>query len=437
MTTDRRDPAPASPTAGGAAPAAPLDGRAAPAAAGAGTLAARNYLPSLTGLRAVLAFVVFGGHFTALGLTAPHGTEARSFLQRALEVLFSYPSVAVSGFFVLSGFVLTWIAKPADRARDFYRRRVAKIYPVHLVTTVAALVAVVAAFGWPAWTILASHALMLHAWIPSQFAYFGLNVVSWSLSCEAFFYLCFPLLLALLPRIRARGLYAVLGVCLLSIFGLPALVGGTFALARPDSFEMVPTAGGGGPFVFWFAYLFPPARLPEFVLGVVIALLLKRGSWRGPNVAVSLLLCVAGWALNYNLPGYLHFQAGMVIPWMFLIAALVRADLEGRWSPLRSRTMVWLGEVSFSFYACHLLAQEQLSIRIGIWMYGRGWVPDNTVTWQWYQALPFMLLELAVALLVAWLLHRVVELPLQRLLRPRPRTPSAPATAAEVPAGTG
>ena len=37
--------------------------------------------------------------------------------------------LAVSLFFILSGFVLTRFARPGDTARAFWRRRVVKIYP--------------------------------------------------------------------------------------------------------------------------------------------------------------------------------------------------------------------------------------------------------------------------------------------------------------------
>jgi peptidoglycan/LPS O-acetylase OafA/YrhL len=43
-------------------------------------------------------------------------------------------ATGVSFFFVLSGFVLTWSARPDDIATGFWRRRIARIYPVHLVT---------------------------------------------------------------------------------------------------------------------------------------------------------------------------------------------------------------------------------------------------------------------------------------------------------------
>lgn len=40
----------------------------------------------------------------------------------------------VSSFFMLSGFVLTWNSRSSDKAQTFWRRRIVKILPNHVVT---------------------------------------------------------------------------------------------------------------------------------------------------------------------------------------------------------------------------------------------------------------------------------------------------------------
>lgn len=84
-------------------------------------------LPSLTGLRFYMALAVLQCH--ALGIFANGSALPRS------PVLTSAGPVAVSGFFVLSGFVLTWSSQMGERVRAFWRRRFWKIFPGH-------------AFGW-------------------------------------------------------------------------------------------------------------------------------------------------------------------------------------------------------------------------------------------------------------------------------------------------
>ena len=97
-------------------------------------------LPSLTGLRWLAAFIVFGFHIGTLGVihrppSPPGGpTNRGGQLLRSWEAVFGQGDIGVAFFFVLSGFVLTWVAKPTDTRTAFWRRRVAKIYPNHMVT---------------------------------------------------------------------------------------------------------------------------------------------------------------------------------------------------------------------------------------------------------------------------------------------------------------
>lgn len=67
-------------------------------------------MPSLTGLRFVAAFGVYLCHAAFLG------SQAHDWPSGPFELL---GAVAVSLFFVLSGFVLTRSAHPADTARAF------------------------------------------------------------------------------------------------------------------------------------------------------------------------------------------------------------------------------------------------------------------------------------------------------------------------------
>ncbi|MGY3520305.1 acyltransferase family protein [Micromonospora sp. PTRAS2] len=407
-----------------------------------------GYLPSLTGLRGLLAVIVFGTHFIGLGLTFDETSPYQSPTHHVLEWLFSRSGWAVSAFFMLSGFVLTWISKPDERARTFYQRRFAKIYPVHFVTTVIAIFLVAWTYAVPGWQVVTRHVFLVQTWFPDQFSYFGLNGVSWSLACEAFFYLCWPFLVPAIARMTTRGVYITIAVCTVVSIGLPALVGKTFALASPPQFEMVPTEAWGGPLQYWFAYVFPPARLPEFVIGIAFAILIRRGKWFSIGAPAAIVLCLVAWALNMKVDNYLNTHAVMMIPLALLVSALIIADRAAasdtpspaylRWSPLRGRAMVWFGEVSFSFYATHQLVVEQLGTRI--WVYGNKWgLLPGDIVWPWYGVLGMWFLQFAVALGVAWVLYRTIEVPMMRLLRPRDgrRLRSAPegelAPAAPVP----
>ncbi|KAB1929940.1 acyltransferase [Micromonospora sp. ALFpr18c] len=97
-------------------------------------------LPSLTGLRFVATTLVFACHIAVI--TQFIDGSLGSFVASAFPLAGPY---GVGLFFVLSGFVLTWTARKADRTTSFWRRRVVKIYPSHLVTfALAAALTVVA-----------------------------------------------------------------------------------------------------------------------------------------------------------------------------------------------------------------------------------------------------------------------------------------------------
>ncbi|WNI17265.1 acyltransferase family protein [Actinacidiphila sp. ITFR-21] len=113
--------------------------------------------------------------------------------------------VGVGFFLVLSGFVLTWPARPTDTVGRFYRRRFLKVAPNHLVTYGAALVIfLVIGQTLGGWKTL-PHLFLLHAWFPQFAIETSVNPVSWSLSVEALFSVSFPFLLRLVDRIRPGG----------------------------------------------------------------------------------------------------------------------------------------------------------------------------------------------------------------------------------------
>ncbi|MEU7423401.1 acyltransferase [Streptomyces sp. NPDC040750] len=346
-------------------------------------------LPSLTGLRWMAALLVFGLHVHNFGYFGGTGGHVVSWG-------FGAGATGVSFFFVLSGFVLTWSARPGDRALAFWRRRVARVYPVHLVTLGIALLMAYTLAHQPRPTVkqTLANALLLHSWWRPWWQ--TLDPVSWSLACEAFFYAAFPLLFLLLRRLGARG-SAVLGVLSL----LAVLV-----LARTEVHH-------------WWTYSlysFPAARLPEFVLGAVTARLVLLGRWRGPGLEASLALALIGYFFVPQVtPGYSATLCTLV-GFALLIPAAAVADLRGLPSLWRHPRLVRLGEVSFAFYMVHLLV-----LRIATPLLGKkphfGALTALAVTSALF----------AVSLALSWVLYEAVERPARRLLLRRGCRSSSPA----------
>ncbi|MEU6105769.1 acyltransferase family protein [Streptomyces flaveolus] len=362
-------------------------------------------LPSLTGLRFLAALAVFAHHaflpIPPLRLLADDATEFR--LYRWFN---QAGGLGVSFFFVLSGFVLTWSARHDDTTTSFWRRRFVKIYPVYVIAWALAM----GLFAAPATSdgVAVANLFMVHVWVPEYFTNFSVDSPSWSLGVEAFFYLCFPVLLRLFQRIDAAHLkYWIAGGVAL-VWATPALAYGLFSKT-----ELVPSGQDLSVSQYWFSYVLPPVRMADFALGILVALAVRHGRWRNIGMVWSAVLLAGGYWLTFHVP-YLYGQrAAMIVPIVLLIAAAASADVEGRFTLFRNRAMVKLGEISFAFYLLHYIALSWLRKELGTQMYS---TPAGLA----------MLAGTVVATVVAsWVLYALVESPLvRRFGRARPAAKS-------------
>jgi peptidoglycan/LPS O-acetylase OafA/YrhL len=281
-------------------------------------------LPSLTSARFFAALVVVGVHLAPL---VGHDGVAH---------VLGRGGVGVSFFFLLSGFVLAWSARPGDTPARFYRRRFARVWPLHAVTWAVAVLAVgvVDRGGVPTGGQLLALPL-LQAWVPDSEVYFAANGVAWSLSCEMFFYALFPLVLVLLRDRSLRVLALTAGACTAVVLAL-------------SSFD--PTASD---LQQWAGSVLPVSRLPEFVLGVAAACAVRAG-WRPPLPLGPVLgLTGAALALTVVAPPGPAQAACTIVPFALLVPALALADVDGTPTGLRGPWLVRLGEWSFALYLCH------------------------------------------------------------------------------------
>ncbi|MGI4896383.1 MAG: acyltransferase family protein, partial [Janthinobacterium lividum] len=236
-------------------------------------------MPTLTGLRWFAALAVFGYHSVVLlGGTAESG----------MRTLFDHGRVGVSFFFVLSGFIVTWAWRQDDGAWPFLRRRLARIYPAYLVALIAAVVLLKLTATDQSPKALLADLFLVQSWVPQRSVFFSGNDVGWSLSCEAFFYAAFPLLLVGLRRLtntarRVLQVAIVTGIVIIAVWA---------AVFMPDDYF-----GVGGPAVF-VAYIFPPVRALEFVLGMTIALDVRAGRRAPLRWRAAVMLTVVALAVN-------------------------------------------------------------------------------------------------------------------------------------------
>jgi mycarose O-acyltransferase len=359
-------------------------------------------LPSLTGMRFIAAGMVFFFHsFYENLFNAPSANNA-------MAAIFSEGGWAgVSFFFVLSGFVLTWSARPSDTAKAFWRRRFFKIYPNHLFTFIVAaiLLTTVSAQAFDGGDALLN-IFLLQAWVPKILVSSSFNGVSWSLSCEALFYLCFPLLISLIRRIRPERLWLWAGIVIVAILLVP-----TASLLVPGT-PVLPVMNLSDP-RFWFIYVCPAIRLLDFVFGILMARIVMTGQRVPLGLGGAGALAIGAYAVTPLLPWSYTLVASMVIPLGLVIAAGAVADVEGRRSWLSSRVMVWLGEISFAFYMWH-----RIVLLYGHQLLGKSW---NTPV-----AVLVLLFLFGMTILLAWGTYRLLEQPMMKRFSKARRTIGKP-----------
>jgi peptidoglycan/LPS O-acetylase OafA/YrhL len=264
-------------------------------------------------------------------------------------------SVSVSFFFLLSGYVLSLVYLHKGHAvdqRSFFVARFARIYPLYLVALVLDapdfLVRAVQRYGMTIGLtktaeLLATNAFLLQAWYPARLL--RINVPSWSLCGEVFFYICFPLLGTLLWKLRGAHLWTA---ALALYAGGQALVWG-----------MRPILGNG------LVLHLPLMHLSTFALGILLArwqsLQREREgqaevkAWQANTV---LGLSIGGFLLSVPLQPFFRVMApynnGMLAPvFAGIIWALSATPTPlSRW--LCGKWLVTLGNSSYALYLIHI-----------------------------------------------------------------------------------
>lgn len=251
--------------------------------------------------------------------------------------------LGVSFFFVLSGLVLVWSVDERDSAARFYRRRFARVWPLHALTFGFATALGIAGFIELRGSLSDGpvNLALLQAWSFDGDTVFGFNSVLWSLSAEALFYALFPI--AVVAARRAGPWFTIaFGVCWL-------LTGGVVM----EVYEQLPVGA-----------TFPPYRMGEFVVGIGLGLLARQRRLPriGTRTSTIIALATYGGLITLN-----QVTDGQITPrpWLYAILALpsialvliafTHRDLGGSSGWLTTKVMVRLGQWSFALYMVHEL----------------------------------------------------------------------------------
>jgi peptidoglycan/LPS O-acetylase OafA/YrhL len=258
-----------------------------------------------------------------------------------LERLVRDGYLAVQTFFILSGFVLARSCTVARWNRASLARfgiaRLARIYPVYLVSLAIVSPFILDVMQRPGRSLgeksglLAAYGLVLQGWTGSLKV--GWNTPAWSLSCEFFFYLCFPLLFLWLKNTKRSQLAVAVALAMVTPIYL-------------NHAHLPP-------------YWKPLHHLADFVMGIAAAEIYGRmerfarlrGYWLyGPAA----LLGVAFMVYPEVLRGTLVDLNTVLRP--LNAAALIGFGLGGGMAAraLAHKAIEYLGKVSYSMYILHV-----------------------------------------------------------------------------------
>ncbi|MEU3461456.1 acyltransferase [Streptomyces sp. NPDC006733] len=364
----------------------------------------RGRLRALDGLRLVAALMVCFYHYAGRGGDAWKAwgqTPALIFPQ--LSKVAVYGPLGVQIFFVISGFVIC-MSGWGRTLKSFAVSRATRLYPAYwaavlLVTAVFALPGVV----WK--TVTPSDLLTNMTMLQMPVGADRVLGVCWTLWAELRFYLLFALAVVLPPAFGREGPPGATRRRVLAFCGLWT-VGAVLADAS------------GGAFL---KTLLMPEYAPFFIGGIGIHLVYRFG-----HDPLSWGVVAVGWLFgqHYAVKGLIpsshaahvfqHRSETVIIVIVTLgFAAVAAVTLLPRVAAVDWRWLTTAGILTYPFYLVH----EHL-----------GWVVIFQLHQRWHLA-PYAVLALTAGsmLVLAWLLHRLVERPLApRLKRFLTMVPKAP-----------
>lgn len=349
-------------------------------------------IDALTSLRFFAALLVFIDHF----ILKAH----------ALDWSLSLGYIAMTFFFMLSGFVLTYayhgaFANAKTTKFKFYIGRLARIWPLHILCLV-----IVIPFALPAFAENFRHAffflivniLLLHDFVPHSATLF--NEPSWSISAEMFFYLCFPFLVTL--AVKRKNIFNFI---LFGYLTLLAVIAFLFSANSHSSLDHNISLLGTHISLAGLFYVFPLTRLLDFMFGIFLFFSYQRFDKAAISGKIctyfeffAILFLATMYLIHPLVPQLIQFDL-LYLPAVFMMLFVFALEKGALSRLLSNRRMILLGEASFAFYMLQIPVHSLLQASL----------VDNLVL---FQATHFIVL-----LVGAIIVHKYFEFPCYRKIR--------------------
>lgn len=352
-------------------------------------------LESVQALRGVAALLVVAVHATGIWRDIGGGAGLAGPWDRGWA--------GVDLFFVISGFIMVWIAtdrpRGAGTAARCLRDRALRIYPLWWLYCGVMAAYFLLSYGIPAAPGAAGTEQPVRHFLASMLLWptdvLPVLGVGWTLTFELGFYAVFAVLLWLLPpRLRLWGVWAW-GAVIVALWVFPP-----------------PGAGWSRG---WSGVLLGPLSL-QFVMGAAVAASLRRwrpsaaGGWAALLLGGGVFAAVVVFGARVEdlaAPGTRTLSLGAAAAG--IVAGLVALEQTGR---LRvARPMRALGDMSYTLYLGHFIGLLVLA-RLG---FGLGVLPREGAA----SFVGFALIGTALSVAGAWVAYLMLERPLVRAVRRR------------------
>lgn len=301
-------------------------------------------------LRFVMIFYIVQGHFLQVATGHPFWLA-----------LFKQHNAVVGCFFLLSGFLLSFMHKPESKPAQFWpfiKKRLQRIYPVYFAVLLIFLpmfLAVDFHYGATVYLEIKRAIIcfsLLQAWHPD----WGLlwNSPTWFLSSLVFCYASFPLIMPAIQGLSKKILWGLT----ISTFGI--LVGIKLAYSITNGFFFLEGLVEPKPIPYFnFLRFFPPINMMEFMLGTLVGLIASKAENR-PSLVTAyvpvLTLITIAMVILVRVYAPLNDMLARTIIFTPLFLVFLYAVRFGNGKYLGVFETSWfkfLGEISFSLYCIH------------------------------------------------------------------------------------
>jgi peptidoglycan/LPS O-acetylase OafA/YrhL len=385
-------------------------------------MTAKQYIPSLTGVRGLASILIFFHHFNQ--------EDFPPLLFRVLNE-FHFP---LSMFFVLSGFLICLryydnVELSSKWMRKYLKNRIARVYPIYLILTI-----VVFLFAWIA------NDTSIYNGKNSPLTLFIMNITflrgffddmkftgiaqGWSLTVEECFYFSAPIFFILIKRSKSYFLIA------------PLVITG-FGVLLVLIFRNVDFYGFFNSFKFLFISTFL-GRTFEFFAGMVLAMIIRKADDSVSNFSLYTWLGILGIAatnliminqpISKEVPFALYQPIGIFTNNVLLPIAiatffygLIKENSVVK-SILGSKTGELVGKSSYILYLIHLGFISKLT---SDWLHNTAdsfyaWLDTNNYWWLSehlnYTAL-VLLSHLFILTIISIILYKFIEEPINLYIR--------------------